>query len=63
MPTLHQLTRSPRQQKIRRQKTPALLEAPREYLLGFKRYEKKRNSSPQKKGVCVKVFQTKPKKT
>lgn len=62
MPTLHQLIRNPRQQKKRRQKTPALLEAPREYLLGFKKYEKKRNSSPQKKGVCIKVFQTKPKK-
>jgi small subunit ribosomal protein S12 len=62
MPTLHQLSQSPRQKKRRRQKTPALLGASRELLLSFKKYQKKRISAPQKKGVCVKVFQTKPKK-
>lgn len=62
MPTISQLLRQPRLKKRRQQRTPALFHASREYLLSFSRYTKKKQKSPQKKGVCTKVFVTSPKK-
>jgi len=49
MGTFKQLTSNLRQPKVKRQKTPALLEATKEFLLSFNKYQKKRKSSPQKK--------------
>ena len=44
MPTINQLIRKPRLQRVARNKVPAL------------------NSSPQKRGVCTRVYTTTPKK-
>jgi small subunit ribosomal protein S12 len=62
MPTIQQILRNPRLKKKRSQKTAALFEASKEYLLAFSKYTKKKQKTPQKKGVCTKVFKTSPKK-
>jgi small subunit ribosomal protein S12 len=62
MPTIQQLFRNPRIKKRRREKTPALFLASREYLRAFSRYTKKKQKTPQKKGVCTKIYITTPKK-
>jgi len=57
MPTIHQLIKKPRKTKKKKDRTPALS-------LGFnilKNRPKNYNSS-YKKGVCIKVFTTTPKK-
>lgn len=57
MPTFHQLIKKPRKRKMKRTKVPALS-------FGFNPLRNKRVEypSPFKRGVCVKVFTTTPKK-
>lgn len=57
MPTIHQLIKKPRKKKRRKTKVPALS-------LGFNAVKNRpvKYSSPLKRGVCVKVFTTTPKK-
>ncbi len=57
MPTVNQLVRRPRKRQVRKSKTPALG-------YGFNSNHNRPTSypSPFKRGVCVKVFTTTPKK-
>lgn len=57
MPTINQLIRKPRQSKVTKSKSPALQR-------GFNALKNRATSesSPQKRGVCVKVTTTTPKK-
>lgn len=57
MPTINQLLRKSRQKPVRKIKTPALA-------FGFNTQKNRPNQyfSPFKRGVCVKVFTTTPKK-
>ena len=57
MPTIHQLVKRPRKKTKRRHKTPALT-------FGFNvlKNRPKEYASPFKRGVCLKVFTTTPKK-
>lgn len=57
MPTINQLIRKPRKSKITKSKSPALQR-------GFNALKNRttNESSPQKRGVCVKVTTTTPKK-
>ncbi len=57
MPTIHQLVRKGRKKIVKRHKTPALT-------FGFNvlKNRPKDSNSPFKRGVCLKVFTTTPKK-
>lgn len=57
MPTINQLIRKPRKDKVRKAKAPALLS-------NFNRLKNKSTylASPQRRGVCVKVTTITPKK-
>lgn len=57
MPTINQLIRKPRKSKVTKSKSPALQR-------GFNALKNRAtlDSSPQKRGVCVKVTTTTPKK-
>lgn len=57
MPTINQLIRKPRTRKVTKSKSPALQR-------GFNALKNRatNESSPQKRGVCVKVTTTTPKK-
>lgn len=57
MPTINQLIRKPRKNKVTKSKSPALQR-------GFNALKNRatNESSPQKRGVCVKVTTTTPKK-
>lgn len=57
MPTINQLIRKPRKNKVAKSKSPALQR-------GFNALKNRatNESSPQKRGVCVKVTTTTPKK-
>lgn len=57
MPTINQLVRNPRKDKIRKSKSPALQST-------FNSLKNKvvNSPAPQKRGVCVKVTTTTPKK-
>ena len=57
MPTINQLIRKPRKSKVSKSKSPALQR-------GFNALKNRATieSSPQKRGVCVKVTTTTPKK-
>ncbi|MCK5460860.1 30S ribosomal protein S12 [Candidatus Gracilibacteria bacterium] len=57
MPTINQLIRNPRKSKVRKSKSPALQ-------VGFNSLKNKSISlaCPQKRGVCIKVTTTTPKK-
>ncbi len=57
MPTINQLIRKPRKSKVTKSKSPALQR-------GFNALKNRATteSSPQKRGVCVKVTTTTPKK-
>jgi len=57
MPTINQLIRKPRKSKVSKSKSPALQR-------GFNALKNRatNESSPQKRGVCVKVTTTTPKK-
>ena len=57
MPTINQLIRKPRKSKVTKSKSPALQR-------GFNALKNRatNESSPQKRGVCVKVTTTTPKK-
>jgi len=57
MPTINQLIRKPRKSKVSKSKSPALQR-------GFNALKNRAtlDSSPQKRGVCVKVTTTTPKK-
>ena len=57
MPTIHQLIKKPRKKKITKTKFPALS-------FGFNSLKNKpvKYSSPYKRGVCVKVFTSTPRK-
>lgn len=57
MPTLHQLLRKKRKKKIGRVRSPAL-----KFKFNALTQEKNFFPSPFKKGVCIKVFTTTPKK-
>jgi small subunit ribosomal protein S12 len=57
MPTINQLIRKPRKSKVTKSKSPALQR-------GFNALKNRAtlDSSPQKRGVCIKVTTTTPKK-
>ena len=57
MPTINQLVKSGRKNKVRKSKSPVLN-------VGYNTIEKRETdlSSPQKRGVCVRVYTTTPKK-
>ena len=57
MPTINQLVRKNRQNKTRKSKSPVLG-------IGYNSKDKKRTNqnSPQKRGVCTRVYTTTPKK-
>lgn len=57
MPTIHQLIRKPRKPKIRKTKSPAL-----QFYFNSLKNRLVFSASPFKRGVCVKVFTTTPKK-
>ena len=57
MPTIHQLIRKPRKAKKSKTKSPAL-----QYYFNSLTNRPVFSSSPFKRGVCVKVFTTTPKK-
>lgn len=57
MPTIHQLIKNPRRRKIKKTKSPAL-----QYYFNSIKNRPVFSSSPFKRGVCVKVFTTTPKK-
>mgnify|MGYP001612961031 FL=1 len=57
MPTIHQLIRKPRKPKKRKTKSPAL-----QYYFNSLTNRPVFSMSPFKRGVCVKVFTTTPKK-
>ena len=57
MPTIHQLIKRPRKSKAKKTKTPAL-----QYFFNPLKNRPIFSPSPFKRGVCVKVFTTTPKK-
>ena len=57
MPTIHQLIKRPRKSKAKKTKTPAL-----QYFFNPIKNRPVFSPSPFKRGVCVKVFTTTPKK-
>ena len=57
MPTINQLVRKPRKQKVRKSKSPVLGMG-----INSKDRSKTYYSSPQKRGVCTRVATTPPKK-
>jgi len=57
MPTINQLVRNPRKDKIRKSKSPALQSS-----FNSLRNKAVNSPAPQKRGVCVKVTTTTPKK-
>ena len=57
MPTIHQLVKKPRRRKTSKTKSPAL-----QYYFNVIKNRPVFSSSPFKRGVCVKVFTTTPKK-
>ena len=57
MPTIHQLIKRPRKRKASKTKSPAL-----QYYFNTVRNRPVFSASPFKRGVCVKVFTTTPKK-
>ena len=57
MPTIHQLIKKPRRRKINKTKSPAL-----QYYFNIIKTRPVFSPAPFKRGVCVKVFTTTPKK-
>ncbi len=57
MPTINQLIRKGRKQKVRKSKSPAL-----QVINNSLKNKVSKHASPQKRGVCVKVTTTTPKK-
>ncbi len=57
MPTIHQLIKNPRKKKKKRSKMPAL-----GFSFNTLKNRPKKYSSPFKRGVCLKVFTSTPKK-
>jgi len=57
MPTIHQLIKKPRRRKINKTKSPAL-----QYYFNIIKNRPVFSPAPFKRGVCVKVFTTTPKK-
>ena len=57
MPTIHQLIKKPRQRKISKTKSPAL-----QFYFNSLKNRPVFSASPFKRGVCIKVFTTTPKK-
>jgi len=57
MPTIHQLIKKPRQRKINKTRSPAL-----QFYFNSLKNRPVFSASPFKRGVCVKVFTTTPKK-
>lgn len=57
MPTINQLVRAPRKDKIRKSKSPAL-----QFIKNTIKRETREQNSPQKRGVCTKVYTMTPKK-
>ena len=57
MPTIHQLIKTTRKPKIKKTKSPAL-----QYYFNTLQNRPVYSASPFKRGVCVKVFTTTPKK-
>ena len=57
MPTIHQLIKKPRKRKINKTKSPAL-----QFYFNSLKNRPVFSASPFKRGVCVKVFTTTPKK-
>ena len=57
MPTINQLVRAPRKDKVRKSKSPAL-----QFIKNTIKRETREQNSPQKRGVCTKVYTMTPKK-
>lgn len=57
MPTINQLIRAPRKDKVRKSKSPAL-----QFIKNSIKRETRELNSPQKRGVCTKVYTMTPKK-
>ena len=57
MPTINQLIRKPRKDKVRKSKSPAL-----QSIKNTIQRETRELASPQKRGVCTKVYTMTPKK-
>jgi small subunit ribosomal protein S12 len=57
MPTINQLIRKPRKDKVRKSKAPAL-----QFIKNTIQRDTRELSSPQKRGVCTKVYTMTPKK-
>ena len=57
MPTINQLVRKPRKSKVKKSKSPALLST-----FNTLKNKSRRLACPQKRGVCIKVTTTTPKK-
>lgn len=57
MPTIHQLLRKPRKKGRKKDKTPAL-----SFGFNVKTNQPKEYAAPFKRGVCIRVFTTTPKK-
>jgi len=57
MPTIHQLVRKGRKRKIKKSKTPAT-----DFSFNTIKNRPRKHSSPFKRGVCLRVFTTTPKK-
>lgn len=57
MPTINQLVRSPRKDKTRKSKSPAL-----QFIKNSIKRETRELNAPQKRGVCTKVYTMTPKK-
>ncbi|MEA3452893.1 MAG: 30S ribosomal protein S12 [Patescibacteria group bacterium] len=57
MPTIHQLIKKGRKRKIKKSKTPAT-----DFSFNTLKNRPKKHSSPFKRGVCLRVFTSTPKK-
>jgi small subunit ribosomal protein S12 len=57
MPTINQLVRAPRKDKVRKSKSPAL-----QFIKNTIQRETRELNAPQKRGVCTKVYTMTPKK-
>lgn len=57
MPTINQLIRNPRKDKVRKSKSPAL-----QFIKNTINRDIREQNSPQKRGVCTKVYTMTPKK-
>lgn len=57
MPTINQLVRAPRKDKLRKSKSPAL-----QFIKNTIQRETRELNAPQKRGVCTKVYTMTPKK-